>query len=126
MLNEKKSSVFFYYSTMDKNEGAWNRFMNSMRARLNVAQIVEEVKRNATITFDFLALLMIAGILAAFGLVEDSTIFLASSMLISPLMVCFVIRVKGRKSLSFHLGTHYCGHLWHSHQRQQTDHVRHR
>lgn len=73
---------------MDKNEGAWNRFMNSMRARLNVAQIVEEVKRNATITFDFLALLMIAGILAAFGLVEDSTIFLASSMLISPLMVC--------------------------------------
>lgn len=46
---------------MDQNQGAWNRFMNSMRARLNVAQIVEEVKQDATITFDFLTLLIIAG-----------------------------------------------------------------
>lgn len=34
--------------------------MNSMRARLNVAQIVESVKQDATITFDFLSLLIIA------------------------------------------------------------------
>lgn len=91
---------------MATNAGTWDRFMNSMRARLNVAQIVESVRQDATITFDFLSLLIIAAyvfphfkcsynlnvcnlcsLLAAFGLVEDSTIFLASSMLISPLMV---------------------------------------
>lgn len=61
--------------------------MNSVRARLNVAQIVHAVKHDATITFDFVMLLTIAAVLAAFGLVENSTVFLASSMLISPLMV---------------------------------------
>lgn len=50
-----------YCSAIEQNQGAWNRFMNSMRARLNVAQIVEEVKQDATITFDFLTLLIIAG-----------------------------------------------------------------
>lgn len=45
---------------MANNAGAWDRFMNSMRARLNVAQIVESVKEDASITFDFLALLIIA------------------------------------------------------------------
>lgn len=61
--------------------------MNSVRARLNVAQIVHAVKQDATITFDFVTMVVVAGTLAAFGLVENSTIFLASSMLISPLMV---------------------------------------
>lgn len=61
--------------------------MNSVRARLNVAQIVHAVKKEATITFDFVTMVVVAGTLAAFGLVENSTIFLASSMLISPLMV---------------------------------------
>jgi hypothetical protein len=31
-----------------------------VRARLNVAQIVEEVRWNATITFDFVILLVVA------------------------------------------------------------------
>lgn len=35
--------------------------MNSVRARLNVAQIVRQVKAKATITFDFLTLLIVAG-----------------------------------------------------------------
>lgn len=83
--------------------------MNSVRARLNVAQIVQQVKENAAITFDFVTLLVVAGyeyslfffygaqnsniisflyrMLAAFGLVENSLVFLTSSMLISPLMV---------------------------------------
>lgn len=73
--------------TLAQKQTAWNRFMNSVRARLNVAQIVHAVKQDATITFDFIMLLTIAGLLAAFGLVENSTVFLASSMLISPLMV---------------------------------------
>lgn len=65
---------------------AWSRFISSVRARLNVANIVNQVKADATITFDFLCLIIVASICAAFGLIEDSTLFLASSMLISPLM----------------------------------------
>ncbi|XP_034097888.1 uncharacterized protein LOC117563603 isoform X1 [Drosophila albomicans] len=75
--------------------GTWNRFMNSVRSRLNVAQIVRDVRQDATITFDFCILLISAAILASFGLVENSTIFLASSMLISPLMGPIIASIFG-------------------------------
>uniref|UniRef100_A0A182NGL2 DUF389 domain-containing protein n=1 Tax=Anopheles dirus TaxID=7168 RepID=A0A182NGL2_9DIPT len=69
------------------NDGsAWNTFLSTVRARLNVAQIVEEVKHDAQVSFDFVSMLAVASILAAFGLVEDSSVFLIASMLISPLM----------------------------------------
>uniref|UniRef100_A0A182Q8K0 DUF389 domain-containing protein n=1 Tax=Anopheles farauti TaxID=69004 RepID=A0A182Q8K0_9DIPT len=73
---------------MNKNNdgGAWNTFLSTVRARLNVAQIVEEVKHDAQVSFDFVSMLAVASILAAFGLVEDSSVFLIASMLISPLM----------------------------------------
>uniref|UniRef100_A0A0K8V4S4 Uncharacterized protein MJ1221 n=1 Tax=Bactrocera latifrons TaxID=174628 RepID=A0A0K8V4S4_BACLA len=81
-LNEQKQSV-------------WNRFMNSVRSRLNVAQIVRDVKQDAAITFDFVILLISATILAAIGLAEDSTIFLAASMLVSPLMGPIIAAIFG-------------------------------
>ncbi|XP_052893238.1 uncharacterized protein LOC128300999 [Anopheles moucheti] len=68
------------------NDGAWNTFLSTVRARLNVAQIVEEVKHDAQVSFDFVSMLAVASILAAFGLVEDSSVFLIASMLVSPLM----------------------------------------
>ncbi|XP_040161850.1 uncharacterized protein LOC120899743 [Anopheles arabiensis] len=73
---------------MNKNNdgSAWNTFLSTVRARLNVAQIVEEVKHDAQVSFDFVSMLAVASILAAFGLVEDSSVFLIASMLISPLM----------------------------------------
>lgn len=77
---------FSFRKSAESKDGAWNRLISSVRARLNVAQIVHEVKASAAITFDFLCLVIVASILAAFGLVEDSTLFLAASMLISPLM----------------------------------------
>lgn len=67
-------------------ETAWNNFIGTVRARMNVAKIVEAVKTDASLTFDFISLLFVASILACFGLVENSTLFLAASMLISPLM----------------------------------------
>ncbi|XP_053673725.1 uncharacterized protein LOC128723985 [Anopheles nili] len=75
-------------SDMNKNNdaGGWNTFLSTVRARLNVAQIVEEVKHDAQVSFDFVSMLAVASILAAFGLVEDSSVFLIASMLISPLM----------------------------------------
>ncbi|CAD6999822.1 unnamed protein product [Ceratitis capitata] len=81
-LNEQKQSV-------------WNSFMNSVRSRLNVAQIVRDVRQDAAITFDFIILLISATILAAIGLAEDSTIFLAASMLVSPLMGPIIAAIFG-------------------------------
>lgn len=78
-----------------KDGGAWNTFLSSVRARLNVAQIVEEVKHDAAITFDFVSMLCVASILAAFGLIEDSTLFLIASMLISPLMGPIIAGIFG-------------------------------
>lgn len=67
-------------------ETSWNRFIGSVRARMNVAKTVEAVKSDAALSFDFVVLVIVASILASFGLVENSTLFLAASMLISPLM----------------------------------------
>lgn len=71
----------------EANQTAWGAFVNSVRARQTVAQVVEQIKADAALTFDFLFLLIIAAIVAAIGLVENSTVFLVASMLISPLMV---------------------------------------
>ncbi|XP_067624001.1 uncharacterized protein [Eurosta solidaginis] len=79
----------------DQKQSIWNRFMNSVRSRLNVAQIVRDVRQDAAITFDFLILLISATILAAIGLAEDSTIFLAASMLVSPLMGPIIAAIFG-------------------------------
>ncbi|XP_059620692.1 uncharacterized protein LOC132264481 [Phlebotomus argentipes] len=85
-----------------QKEGAWERFVSSMTARFNVAQLVEEVRYNAELRFDFVSLIVIASILAGFGLVEDNPLFLAASMLISPLMgpiiaATFGTVIKNRK-----------------------------
>lgn len=39
-----------------EKQSNWNKFMNSVAARLNVSQIVRSVRQEATITFDFLVL----------------------------------------------------------------------
>lgn len=51
--------INFFFSP-DVKENAWDRFIASIRARLNVAQIVEEVTKDAQITFDFVLLVIIA------------------------------------------------------------------
>lgn len=47
---------------MNKNNdgSAWNTFLSTVRARLNVAQIVEEVKHDAQVSFDFVSMLAVA------------------------------------------------------------------
>lgn len=86
------------------NDGsAWNTFLSTVRARLNVAQIVEEVKHDAQVSFDFVSMLAVASILAAFGLVEDSSVFLIASMLISPLMGPIIAIIFGTVVKERHL-----------------------
>ncbi|KAG6444762.1 hypothetical protein O3G_MSEX003538 [Manduca sexta] len=74
----------FIYGNVSNS--AWSRFSSSVRARTNLAQVVQEVKTDATLTFDWLSLLTVAAFVAAIGLVENSTVVIVASMLISPLM----------------------------------------
>ena len=68
-------------------ETSWNQHIGNVRARLNVEKLVHAVKSDATLSFDFIILLIVAGIIASFGLVENSTLILTACMLISPLMM---------------------------------------
>lgn len=74
---------------------AWNSFLTSARAQLNVASIVDSVKNGAVITFDYVTMLITAAIIAAFGLIEDSSVNLIASMLVSPLMGPILAAVFG-------------------------------
>ncbi|XP_052754925.1 uncharacterized protein LOC113521426 [Galleria mellonella] len=65
---------------------AWNRFSSSVCTRTNLAQVLHAVRADAALTFDWVFLLLVAAFVAAIGLVEDSTVILVASMLISPLM----------------------------------------
>ncbi|CAH1638606.1 unnamed protein product [Spodoptera littoralis] len=64
----------------------WARFSSSVRARTNLAQVLHDVRADAALTFDWVFLLLVAAFVAAIGLVENSTVILVASMLISPLM----------------------------------------
>ncbi|XP_065088980.1 uncharacterized protein LOC135710359 isoform X1 [Ochlerotatus camptorhynchus] len=74
---------------------AWNSFLTSARAQLNVASIVDNVKNGAVITFDYVTMLITAAVIAAFGLIEDSSVNLIASMLVSPLMGPILAAVFG-------------------------------
>ena len=68
----------------DKNE--ISNFKRSIRARLMVHQVVASIRAATTLSFDFLLLLCLASMLAAFGLLENSAVIIVASMLVSPLM----------------------------------------
>ncbi|ESO07141.1 hypothetical protein HELRODRAFT_191072 [Helobdella robusta] len=61
-------------------------FINSIKARITVAEVINCVKKNAKITFDFFVLISIASIIATLGLLDNNTVCLVASMLISPMM----------------------------------------
>ncbi|CAJ1965711.1 unnamed protein product [Cylindrotheca closterium] len=55
-------------------------------SRMRVEQIKEQIHEQAGMTFDFLALLLVASILAGVGLITNSTVVIVASMLVSPIM----------------------------------------
>lgn len=62
-FQKKKNLIFFRTSrniTVQKESG-WGKFMQKFNAQWNVAQIVQRVKTDATITFDFVTLILVAG-----------------------------------------------------------------
>ncbi|XP_033246881.1 uncharacterized protein LOC108165038 [Drosophila miranda] len=71
----------------DQTSGqGWQTFMDSVRCRLNVNQVVRQVRNDAALTLDFVVLLVAAALISCVGLVGNSYLLLSSSMLISPLM----------------------------------------
>jgi hypothetical protein len=55
--------VLIYYRSKQKSvkQSAWDKFLLSVRARLTVAQVVEGVRADADLNFDFIFLLVMAG-----------------------------------------------------------------
>ena len=69
-----------------------SKFLKSVTARLTVAQVVDNVRSNGSLTFDFVCYIVFASWIAAMGLLDNSVISLVASMLVSPMMgpvMCF-------------------------------------
>lgn len=63
-----------------------SNFKKSVRARLMVHQVVAGIRATTALSFDFVILLSLASMIAAFGLLESSSVNITASMLVSPLM----------------------------------------
>ena len=68
-----------------------------------MAEIVTRIREGAMFTFDFLLLLLLASIIAFVGLVENSSVILVASMLVSPLMGPILAGVFGAVIRDRHL-----------------------
>ncbi|KAL4712058.1 hypothetical protein ACJJTC_003725 [Scirpophaga incertulas] len=83
--SEDQSNSSDDYNWQGENS-VWSRFSSSVRARNHLPQILHAVRAEASLTFDWVFLLVVAAFVSAIGLVENSTVILVASMLISPLM----------------------------------------
>ncbi|GFU41877.1 uncharacterized protein NPIL_389212 [Nephila pilipes] len=82
-LSKTKSEVkkaFRNFKDMQK------KFLQTVTARLTVAQVVDGVRAGAEPTFDFIMFVLLASMIAALGLLENSSVIIVASMLISPIM----------------------------------------
>ncbi|CAM4868532.1 unnamed protein product [Rotaria socialis] len=89
-------------------------FMQSIRSRLMVFQVVQAIRSQSSITFDFVVLVILASILAILGLLENSSVILVASMLISPLMgpilaIVFGLCIHDRSLLKTGLRSEFLG-----------------
>nr|XP_049706576.1 LOW QUALITY PROTEIN: uncharacterized protein LOC110378078 [Helicoverpa armigera] len=85
-------SAMAYEQTEDtalrKSEDAtrWRSFVESIRSKLTVKQVVDGVRGGGELSFDYLTLIITADSLAALGLVENNASNIVAAMLVSPLM----------------------------------------
>lgn len=60
--SKSRSTFLTWFSRTKEAKSPWEEFVLSVvRSRLAVAQVVEEVKGNAKLTFDFVSLIILAG-----------------------------------------------------------------
>ena len=70
----------------DESESGDGKFIDSIKSRLLVAEVVNRIQAGSEFTFDFLMFLILAACIAFFGLLENSSVVLVASMLVSPIM----------------------------------------
>ncbi|XP_008557358.1 uncharacterized protein LOC103578156 isoform X2 [Microplitis demolitor] len=71
---------------IEDRRNAWEGFVDSIRSKLTVKQVVDGVRSGGDLTFDYILLVVTADCLAALGLVENSATNVVAAMLVSPLM----------------------------------------
>lgn len=64
----------------------WAEPARTVRAKLTVGHVVENESQKAALKIDFLLKVLMSSIIAAVGLIENFTVFVVSSMLLSPLL----------------------------------------
>ena len=67
-------------------EDKMEKFYSSIKSRLLVSEVMARIEAGSEFSFDFLLLLVLAGIIAFMGHLENSSVVLVASMLVSPLM----------------------------------------
>ncbi|OWF41400.1 uncharacterized protein LOC110462543 [Mizuhopecten yessoensis] len=86
MDEEEEDEEDLYNSAANPDEQKQSEFKKSIKARMLVTEVVNSVQGNAEFTFDFLVLVLLASSISAMGLVENSSVVLVASMLVSPIM----------------------------------------
>ncbi|KAK0096549.1 hypothetical protein PV326_005170 [Microctonus aethiopoides] len=84
--NAIADSVAFGKKDAEDQNNSWEAFVDSIRSKLTVKQVVDGVRSGGDLTFDYIALVLTADCLAALGLVENSATNVVAAMLVSPLM----------------------------------------
>ncbi|XP_050087704.1 uncharacterized protein LOC126572431 [Anopheles aquasalis] len=74
------------YGDESEENSKWNNFVDSIRSKLTVKQVVDGVRAGGSLSFDYLLLIVTADSLAALGLVENNAPNIVAAMLVSPLM----------------------------------------
>ena len=69
------------HSTEESKEKRMQR-----EATLTVEEIYDNVKKQASLSFDFIAFVLVAALVAGFGLIQNNATIIVASMLLSPLM----------------------------------------
>ncbi|XP_052754926.1 uncharacterized protein LOC113521252 [Galleria mellonella] len=85
---DAEETIFDYSAYKHKTEEAkrWRSFVESIRSKLTVRQVVDGVRGGGELSFDYLTLIITADSLAALGLVENNSSNIVAAMLVSPLM----------------------------------------
>ncbi|XP_058450007.1 uncharacterized protein LOC131429711 [Malaya genurostris] len=75
-----------YGDESGEQNSKWENFVDSIRSKLTVKQVVDGVRAGGSLSFDYLLLIVTADSLAALGLVENNAPNIVAAMLVSPLM----------------------------------------
>ena len=81
--HEAKRSSGYINTKLQKRIDA---FYSSVKSRMIVTEVVNRIRAGGEFTFDYLLLVVLASIIAFLGLVENSSVILVASMLVSPIM----------------------------------------